>query len=144
MKHTSAFAVNGNTVDFLLSEHRDIAAAKRFFKKAIESQGMPEKITLDGYAATHTAVDELKESEILPVNVCVRMSKYLNNLIEQDHRRVKQRVYPMLGFKQFGNGAVTISGIELAQKIKKGQFDTTEMELQGARAQELWQALLAA
>src|SRR4051812_14132129 len=50
----------GNTVDFLLSEHRDIAAAKRFFKKAIESQGAPEKITLDGYAASHTSVDELR------------------------------------------------------------------------------------
>ena len=62
----------GNTVDFLLSQHRDIAAAKQFFTQAIDGQGVPEKITLDGYAATHTAVDELKESEILPVNVCVR------------------------------------------------------------------------
>ena len=134
----------GNTVDFLLSEHRDIAAAKRFFTRAIEGQGAPEKITLDGYAASHTAVDELKESAILPTNVCVRKSKYLNNLIEQDHRRVKQRIYPMLGFKRFANAAVTISGIELAQKIKKGQFDTTEMKLEGARAKELWQTILAA
>ena len=80
----------------------------------------------------------------MPTNVCVRTSKYLNNLIEQDHRRVKQRVYPMLGFKRFANAAVTISGIELAQKIKKGQFDTTEMKLEGARAEELWQGILAA
>jgi transposase-like protein len=108
-----------------LSEHRDIAAAKRFFTRAIESQGAPEKITLDGYAASHTAVDELKESSILPMNVCVRTSKYLNNLIQQDRRRVKQRVYTMLGFKQFENAGVTISGIELAHKIKKGQFDTS-------------------
>src|SRR5205085_9723660 len=64
------------TVDFLLSEHRDIAAAKHFFNKAIESYGTPEKITLDGYAATHTAVQELKESAKLPINVCVRTSKY--------------------------------------------------------------------
>jgi len=85
-----------------------------------------------------------KELAILPTNVCVRTSKYLNNLIEQDHRRVKQRVYPMLGFKRFANAAVTISGIELAQKIKKGQFDTTEMKLEGARAEELWQGILAA
>ena len=127
----------------MLSEHRDIEAAKRFFKKAIESHGMPEKITLDGYAATHTAADELKESEILPVNVCVRMSKYLNNLIEQDHRRVKQQVYPRLGFKRLENAAVTISGIELAQKIKKGLFDTSELRLEGARAEELWRAILA-
>jgi transposase-like protein len=62
----------------------------------------------------------------------------LNNLVDQDHGRVKQRGYPMLGFKQFGNAAVTIRGIELAQKIKKGQFDTSEMRLERARAQELW------
>jgi len=134
----------GNTVDFLLSEHRDIEAAKRFFKKAIESQGTPDKITLDGYAATHTAVDELKGSAILPKNVCVRTSKYLNNLIEQDHRRVKQRVYPMLGFKRFGNAAVTISGIELAHKIKKGQFDTPEINQDGVREPQVWEAVLAA
>jgi IS6 family transposase len=65
-------------------------------------------------------------------------------LIEQDHRRVKERVYPMLGFKRFGNAAVTINGIELAHKIKKGEFDTSELELEGARAQELWQGILAA
>jgi len=134
----------GNTVDFLLSEHRDIEAAKRFFIQDIEKHGAPEKITLDGYAASHTAVDELKGPAISPKNVCVRTSKYLNNLIEQDHRRVKRRVYPMLGFKRFANAAVTISGIELAQKIKKGQFDTTEMKLEGARAEELWQGILAA
>jgi transposase-like protein len=134
----------GNTVDFLLCEHRDIATAKRFFKKAIESHGTPEKITLDGYAATHRAVQELKESAILPTKVCVRTSKYLNNLIEQDHRRVKQRVYPMLGFKKFENAAVTISGIELSQKIKKGQFDTSELRIEEVRAGELWQSVLAA
>ena len=81
---------------------------------------MPEKITLDGYAATHTAVNEL----ILPINVCVRTSKYLNNLIAQDHRRVKQRVYPMLGLKRFRNAAITNSGVELAYKIRKEQYDT--------------------
>ncbi len=111
---------------------------------AIEKHGAPEKITLDGYAASHTAVDELKKSAILPMNVCVRTSKYLNNLIEQDHRRVKQRVYPMLGFKRFENAAVTISGIELISKIRKRQFDISELRLEGARAQKVWQAVLAA
>jgi putative transposase len=99
---------------------------------------------LDGYAATHTAVDELKKSATLPTKVCLRTSKYLNNLIEQDHRRVKQRVYPMLGFKRFRNATVTISGIELAHKIRKGQFDTSKLSLEKARAGELWQAVLAA
>jgi transposase-like protein len=78
------------------------------------------------------------------MNVCVRTSKYLNNLIEQDHRRVKQRVYPIFGFKRFENAAIMISGIELAHKIRKGQFDATEMKLEGARAKELWKAIVAA
>jgi len=66
----------------------------------------------------------MKETGELSRRVRVRSSQYLNNLIEQDHRRVKQRVRPMLGFKRFDNAAVTISGIELAEKIKKGQFKT--------------------
>jgi transposase-like protein len=119
----------GNTVDFLLSQHRDIAGAKHFFVSAIEKHGAPEKITLDGYAATHTAVRELKESHILPINVCVRTSRYLNNLVEQDHRRVKQRIYPMLGLKRFENTAIAIGGIELIHKIRKGQFDISEIWL---------------
>jgi transposase-like protein len=133
----------GNTVDFLLREHRDIAAAKRFFTRAISKHGAPEKITLDGYAATHTAIDELKEAALLPQNVIIRTSKYLNNLIEQDHRRVKQRIHPMLGFKRFENASVTISGIELAQKIRKGQFDSSAINQEGLRAQKMWEAVLA-
>jgi len=134
----------GYTVDFFLSEHRDIESARQFFTRAIKRCGAPEKITVDAYAATHTAIRELKQSAVLPANVVVRTSKYLNNLIEQDHRRVKQRVYPMLGFRRFENAAVTISGIELAHKIKKGQFDTSTVEQTGVRAQQLWEAVLAA
>lgn len=78
-----------------LSEHRDIAAAKRFFKQAVEKRGVPEKITLDGYAASHVAVAELQEEGILPAELTVRACKYLNNVIEQDHRYVKQRVIPI-------------------------------------------------
>ena len=110
----------GLTVDFLLSKHRDIEAAKRFFTQAINQHGSPERITVDGYPATHAALSELKTEEVLPQQTKVRTSKYLNNLIEQDHRRVKQRIYPMLGFKSFVNAAITISGIELAQRIRKG------------------------
>jgi len=134
----------GNTVDFLLSEHRDIEAARRFFTQAIDKQGAPEKITVYGYAATHTAISELKQSRILPINVVVRTSKYLNNLIEQDQRRVKQRGYPMLGLKKFWNAAVTIRGIELVHKIRKGQCDTSELRPEESRPQEIWQAIQAA
>jgi transposase-like protein len=133
-----------NTIDFLLCEHRDIEAAKRFFTQAIDRHRAPEKITLDAYPATHSAIAELKESGMLPPQVLVRTSKYLNNLIEQDNRRAKQRVYPILGFKMFGNAAVTISGVELAHKVKKGQFDTSGLRPAQARAEELWQAVLAA
>ncbi len=134
----------GRTVDFLLSEKRDKAAAKRFFKKAIGNNGAPEKITLDGYEATHQAVAALKAEELLPAQTQVRTSKYLNNLIEQDHRRVKQRYYPMLGFKQFASAAVTLSGIELMGKIRKGQFETSVVHQAGALVPQVWEAVLAA
>ncbi len=134
----------GRTVDFLLSEHRDIAAAKRFFTKALQHNEAPEKITLDGYEASHRAVAELKADGVLPESVEVRTSRYLNNLVEQDHRRVKQRYYPMLGFKRFGNAAVTISGIELVEKIKKGQFDISSISQEGMGVAQVWGAVLAA
>jgi transposase-like protein len=134
----------GLTVDFLLSEHRDIAAAKRFFTGAVERYGAPDRITLDGYPATHSAVAELKGSGVLRPQTKVRTSKYLNNLVEQDHRRVKQRIYPMLGFKSFRNATVTISGIELAQKIKKKQFNTSAVIVrEGGRVSQVWDAVLA-
>jgi len=97
-------AVNraGRTVDFRLSPRRDVAAAKAFFRKAIKcQQRRPRTITLDGYAASHRAVRELKADGWLPANTKLRSSKYLNNLIEQDHRGVKQRIAVMLGFKEF-------------------------------------------
>jgi transposase-like protein len=76
--------------------------------------------------------------------VKVRSSQYLNNLIEQDHRRVKHRIGPMLGFKRFENAVVTISRIELAEKIKKGQFKTGKLGGQMATMSERWNAALAA
>jgi transposase-like protein len=104
----------------------------------------PTKITLDAYAASHRAVREMKEAGELSRRVRVRSSQYLNNLIEQDHRRVKQRIRPMLGFKRFDNAAVTISGIELAEKIKKGQFQTGRLGGRKATMSALWSAALAA
>jgi transposase-like protein len=86
----------------------------------------------------------MKEAGELPRRVRVRSSQYLNNLIEQDHRRVKQRTRPMLAFKRFDHAVVTISGIELAQKIKKGQFKTGKLCGCNATMSELWNAALAA
>jgi transposase-like protein len=102
----------GQTLDFFSSARRDIAAAKRFLQQAIEKCGVPQKITLDGYAASHVAVSELQDEGILPATLLVRTNRYLNNVIEQDHRRVKQRVRPMLGFERFDHAALTIRGIE--------------------------------
>ena len=135
----------GLTVDFLLSEHRDIGAVKRFFTRATNQHIAPKSITLDGYPATHSAITELKASGVLRPKTKVWTSKYLNNIVEQDHRRVKQRIYPMLGFKNFGNAAVTISGIELVQKIKKGQFNTSRVTT-GTRASvaHIWEMVIAA
>jgi transposase-like protein len=113
----------GNTVDCRLSSRRDVAAAKAFFRQAMKSQGSsPGTITLDGYAASHRAVREMKADGELNGDTKVRSSKYLNNLIEQDHRGVKSRLDPMLGLKRFRTAAITIAGIELLLRIKKGSI----------------------
>ena len=101
-------------------------------------------ITLDGYAASHRALAKLKHAGMLPRRVQVRSCKYLNNVIEQDHRRIKQRVRPMLGFNRFETAAVTIRGIELAEKIKKQQFNLKPLTGKAANAPEIWAAVLAA
>ena len=134
---------HGRTVDFLLSERRDVAAAKRFFRKAMKDNGTPWVITLDAYAASHRAIRELKSEGHMSRRVRVRSSKYLNNVVEQDHRRVKQRVGPMLGFKRFDTATITISGIELAEKIKKSQFKFGKLAMRSATAPAIWAAVLA-
>jgi transposase-like protein len=101
-------------------------------------------ITLDGYAASHRAVDKLKAAGRLPRRVRVRSSKYLNNVILQDHRRIKQGIRPMLGFKRFETAAVTIRGIELAKKIKKQQFNLQPLTGQATTAPGIWTTVLAA
>ena len=133
----------GKTVDFYMSPKRDVNAAKTFLRKAMKGQRVPTKITLDAYAASHRAVVELKENGELPKRVRVRTSKYLNNAIEQDHRRVKQRLRPMLGLKSFPTAAIVIGGIELAEKIKKGQFKTGKLGRPMATMPQIWQAALA-
>jgi putative transposase len=110
----------GQTVDFLLTIYRDKKAALRFFKKAIRQHGLPEKMTIDKSGANTAALDALNDE--LNVNIEVRQSKYLNNLIEQDHRAIKRIVRPMLGFKSFRTARITLQGIELMHMIKKGQM----------------------
>ena len=134
----------GNSVDFRLSPRRDVAAAKAFFRKAIKGQGSaPRSITLDGYAASHRAVHEMKADGELPAGAALRSSKYLNNLIEQDHRGVKHRIGPMLGFKQFRTAAIVIAGIELLRRIGKEQFNLSRLRLKDRRAPAVWKAVLS-
>ena len=134
----------GKTVDFRLSTRRDVVAAKAFFRKAIKHQGSPRTITLDGYAASHRAVREMKADGQLPAETRLRSSKYLNNLIEQDHRGVKLRIAPMLGFKRLATAAITIVGIELLRRIHKRQFDLGKLRPADHSAPAVWNAVLAA
>jgi len=102
----------------------------------------PETITLDGYAASHRAVREMIADGRLPEETKVRSSKYLNNLIEQDHRNIKSRTNVMLGFKRFRTAATTISGIELMHRIRKGQFDFSGLRLHETAAPAIWNSVL--
>jgi transposase, IS6 family len=136
---------DGKTVGFWLSTKREVTAAKAFFCKAIKAQGaLPRTITLDGYAASHRAVHDMQAVGQLPADMKLRFSKYLNNLIEQDHRGVKLRIGPMLGFRRFETAAITIAGIELLRWIHKGQFNLRRLHLKGRSAPAIWNAVLAA
>jgi transposase-like protein len=99
---------------------------------------------LDGYAASHRDVREMKTGGQLPTDTKVRSSKYLNNLIEQDHRGVKLRIGPMLGFKWFTTAAIVIAGIELLRRIHKGQFSLGRLRLKDRSTPAVWNAVLAA
>ena len=132
-------------MDFLLRAKGDVAAAKAFFRRTFKTQGrLPRAITLDGYAASHRAVREMSADGLLPEGMQVRSSKYLNNVIEQDHRSVKLRLGPMLGFKRFRNASITISGIELMHRIRKGQFNLGKLRTDNKTTPEIWNAVLAA
>jgi len=116
----------GSTVDFMLSEKRDRKAAKRFFKKALSSNHnqIPKVITVDKNTAFPPAINDLKNDKILPKNVNFRQIRYLNNVVEQDHRFIKRIISPMLGFQSFCTAIKTLKGIEIMHMIRKGQIDT--------------------
>jgi transposase-like protein len=113
----------GGTVDFLLTAKRDRKAALRFLRKAIGQHGVPEKITIDKSGANTAALESYNAEH--EADIEIRQIKYLNNIVEQDHRAVKRVVRPMLGFKSFRSAASTIAGIELMHMIRKGQMRTT-------------------
>ena len=116
----------GKAIDFMLSAKRDRKAALRFFKKAIGSNGLPHTLTIDKSGPNNAALENLN-TLFLTNNLCIlfiviRQIKYLNNIVEQDHRHIKRIIKPMLGFKTFVSAKATIAGIELHHMLKKGQM----------------------
>lgn len=113
----------GNTLDFMLSAKRDSKAAARFFRKVLGAQHTqaPRVITVDKNAAYPVAIEALRQDETLKAETELRQSKYMNNVIEQDHRNVKRIVKPMMGFQSFNTARRTLRGIEAMNMIRKGQ-----------------------
>ncbi|WP_349294810.1 IS6 family transposase (plasmid) [Thioclava sp. 'Guangxiensis'] len=116
---------NGQTLDFMLSERRNLAAARRFFKRAIAVNGVPERVVIDKSGSNLAGLHAI--NVILKFTGCgrmieIRQVKYLNNVLEQDHRFIKRITRPMMGFKAFHSAAATIAGIEVAHMIRKGQI----------------------
>lgn len=112
----------GDTIDFFLSAKRDLEGALIFFKKAIRSSGKPAKINIDKSGANTAALNAINEDLPKKEQIEMRRIKYLNNLIEQDHRFIKKKTRPMLGFKNFWSAMATIAGIEILHMIHKGQL----------------------
>jgi putative transposase len=92
----------------------------RFFDKAMQANDVPEKVTMDKSGANKAAIDEINASSEIPI--IVRQVKYLNNIVEQDHRAVKRVTTPMLNFKSFQAAKCVLAGIELMHMIRKGQL----------------------
>jgi putative transposase len=124
---------DGHTIDFLLRAKRDAAAARRFLERAIALHGEPARITIDKSGANTAAIDEYATEH--DAQIVLRQSKYLNNIVEQDHRAIKRIVRPMLGFKCERCARVLISGIETMHMIRKGQLDCPQGHVSSAATQ---------
>jgi transposase-like protein len=119
---------NGDTVEFWFSEKRNLTAAKRFLRKALKRHGRPGRIVIDGSQTNREAIlscdmtDRLwdrSRRQLTPIRI--RQSRYLNNRIEQDHRGIKRRIRPMLGFKSDRSARIILGGIEMVHMMRKGQ-----------------------
>jgi transposase-like protein len=121
-----AVDTHGQTIDFLLTEHRDQKAALRFLKQAIRRHGVPEKITIDGSDTNAAAIKRYNDEH--GTTIIILQVKYFNKIIAQDHRAVKRATRPMLEFKSFAAAQSTLAGVELMHMIKKGQLVVQERE----------------
>jgi putative transposase len=124
---------DGDTIDFLLRAKRDQAAARRFLEQAMALHGEPDKITIDKSGANTAAIESYNAEHDSDIEL--RQCKYLNNIVEQDHRAVKRIVRPMLGFEVFRCARILITGIETMHMIRKGQLDGHDGEVWSAADQ---------
>jgi transposase-like protein len=118
----------GQTIEFMLSAKRDVSAAKRFFKKMMRAdhRRLPFTISVDKNAAYPEAFSSSQEEKVLPKDCRLRRVKYLNNIIEQDHRFIKKKVRAVQCFKSFHTAERTIEGIEAINIMRKGQIKRLE------------------
>jgi transposase-like protein len=119
---------HGDTVEFWFSERRNLTAAKRFLRNALKRHGRPERIVIDGSQTNWEAIlacdtanrlQDRSRRKLKPIRIC--QSAYLNNRIEQDHRAIKRRIRPMLGFKSMTTPRVILGGIEMVHMMRKQQ-----------------------
>ncbi|WP_377867468.1 IS6 family transposase [Bacillus sp. R86525] len=136
----------GNTINFCLGKTRDQKTAKRFFKKALRSFYVSQPrvmtvdknpmtvdknpMTVDKNPAYPIAIEQLKKEKSIPDGMQLRQQKYLNNIVEQDHRFIKKRIRSMLGFKCFDTATSILSGVEAMHMIKKEQIDLRDQSVQ--------------
>jgi putative transposase len=119
----------GNTIEFLLRKRRDKAAAKAFFRKAFKNNDIPDKVNIDKSGSNKSALNNANDNLLENEKIEIIQNKYLNNIMEQDHRFIKKRTKPMLGFKNFQSAKITITGIENIRMIQKGQIVGSDSHL---------------
>ena len=111
----------GLTIDFMLSAKRDTKAAKKFFKKAIKNNGTPTTVNIDKSGANNAGIKEYNRGLLHKVKI--RQCKYLNNIVESDHRKIKTITNPMKGFQSFKTARIVLAGIEVLSMIRKNQLN---------------------
>jgi putative transposase len=112
----------GNTVDFLLTKRRMKGSAQKFLNKAIGNNSKPRVINIDKSGANKSGIRSINRELLTVKKIKIRQCKYLNNIVEQDHRNIKRRISIDTGFKEFESAQRTLAGIEVVNIIRKGQI----------------------